>query len=313
MPEVSVIIPTRNRAGMLRYSLQRLFAQDLEEGSFEIIVIDDASEDDTSDIVEQTKPYFRDLVYQKQKTKTSAGAARNVAIALAKAPLLVFLDDDALVGVSFLRRHRDAHRRLNAKVVTGPIIEITDPTEAEDGNSRLGSGWHRNPFPSGNVSVAADAVRAVGGFDEQFQAYGWEDPELYRRLEKRGLGRHFDPDAAIFHCKPLSVRNDFVARLRRERERGAMGALFYAKHPSFGVGVMTKAHPLISGIDALLAPLLRLEERTELALSKGVVPGSAIWRLLIANHVEIKSAREAWVAMGPAYRRALASRASTLP
>jgi glycosyltransferase involved in cell wall biosynthesis len=307
MPDLSVIIPTWNRASILALALRRLAEQDLSPDAYEVILIDDASDDSTPITAEAAQGWIRQFVYRRQSRKSSAGAARNVGIGLARAPLLVFLDDDALVDRDFLRTHREAHRTHGSRIVTGPIIEITDPKQA-NARPRFGQGWHRNPFPTGNASVATQFVLQAGCFDERFTGYGWEDPELYMRLARLDLGRHFETAAPIFHCKPMAVRQDFPARLRREQQRGAMGAYFYAKHPSLGVGIVTKAHPAIRALDRLLAPLLRLDQLADAALQKGVTPPTALQRLLVANHVEIKAARDAWRALGRQQRRALAER-----
>ena len=116
----SIIIPTHNRADILRHSIPRLFAQTISSDRYEIIVVDDASGDDTADVVNGfAQP---NLFYRRQEVNRGAGAARNVAIALSKGECLVFLDDDAFVRPDFLERHLAAHENAASLIVTGPIV-----------------------------------------------------------------------------------------------------------------------------------------------------------------------------------------------
>ena len=89
-PEVSVIIPTYNRAWILREAIDSVRAQDFKD--FELIVVDDGSTDDTGKILDD---YNGDLVVIRQSNK-GVSAARNRGIDAAAGRLLAFLDSDDL-------------------------------------------------------------------------------------------------------------------------------------------------------------------------------------------------------------------------
>jgi glycosyltransferase involved in cell wall biosynthesis len=108
-PDVSVVVPTYNRAHCLRESLASLLAQ--EGVTLEVVVVDDGSTDDTASL-------FRDWPDPRLRyvPRPHAGiaAARNAGIAAARAPYVAFHDSDdcALPGrlarpVEFLRAHPD--------------------------------------------------------------------------------------------------------------------------------------------------------------------------------------------------------------
>lgn len=286
----SFIMPTRNRAEVLRLSLPRLLGQTVPAGDYEIVIVDDASQDDTSEVVAALGA--PNIVYQRQAEQRAAAAARNRAIGIARGELLVFVDDDALVRSDYLEQHLASHRQRQGLVVAGPIIECTEPPAERDPAPGFFLGRHSNPFPTGNASVAKAAVLEAGGFDEGFRAYGWEDPEMYRRLLRTGVRRRFNWRAPIWHYKPASYRRDFFQRLQLEESRGAMGAYYYTKHPTFSVAFETKQFRPIQALDRVLAPILRLDERIEAARRTGVEPQSAFWKLMMINHTEIVAGRK---------------------
>jgi glycosyltransferase involved in cell wall biosynthesis len=88
-PLVSVIIPVYNGARYLRAALGSVFAQTYR--SFEVIVVDDGSVDDSGNIAQS----FPDVRYIRQENRGVA-AARNNAIAVARGEFFAFLDQDDL-------------------------------------------------------------------------------------------------------------------------------------------------------------------------------------------------------------------------
>src|SRR5262245_35235747 len=90
MPKVSVIIPTHNRAHFLRGAIFSVLNQTFQD--FEIIIVDDASNDTTSQVVGS----FDDkrLRYVRHETNKGGSAARNTGILASKSEYIAFLDDD---------------------------------------------------------------------------------------------------------------------------------------------------------------------------------------------------------------------------
>ncbi|MBT9314744.1 glycosyltransferase family 2 protein [Leptothoe spongobia] len=99
IPDVSVIIPTYNRITMLEEALASLHAQEYD-GMVEIIVIDDNSQDGTSQIIREK---YTDIHLITLSENGGASAARNQGIAVAKGEFIAFLDSDDLWEPDHLR------------------------------------------------------------------------------------------------------------------------------------------------------------------------------------------------------------------
>lgn len=218
-PDISVVIPTYNRAGELDRTLRTLARQDLPRGRYEVIVADDGSSDDTRTVVESHAGALQlDYVYQED-LGFRAGQARNLGAARARGRILVFLDSGTLASRRLLTGHLGAHEGSGRAVigyvfgydhdVSGRVRRddlVDTPDELIDRFVRAGRHLDmREPsyrglgdaleeyaapwifFWTANVSVAAADFRAVGGFDPDFVGWSGEDVELGRRLYEKGL------------------------------------------------------------------------------------------------------------------------------
>jgi glycosyltransferase involved in cell wall biosynthesis len=107
-PQLSVVVPTYNRAPLLRRTLASL-VQQRNPPPFEVIVADDGSADDS----EQVVAAFRDQLASRYAYQEDRGfrvaRARNMGAALARAPILVFLDSGTLAGPDLLVGHLRCH------------------------------------------------------------------------------------------------------------------------------------------------------------------------------------------------------------
>ncbi len=102
MPLVSVVVPTHNRARLLRRTLRSILAQHMVD--LEVVVIDDGSTDDTGDVA-ATDP--RVLVIRNRES-AGVSAARNRGIAAARGEWIAFCDDDDLWSPDKLNRQLTA-------------------------------------------------------------------------------------------------------------------------------------------------------------------------------------------------------------
>ena len=89
-PDVSILLPTRNRAHLIERAIKSVLAQTFT--NFELIVVDGASTDATADVVAR----FDDprIVYLREETPRGAAAGENRGIAAARAEYIAFIDDD---------------------------------------------------------------------------------------------------------------------------------------------------------------------------------------------------------------------------
>ena len=235
---MSVVIATKDRAGYVERVLTSLALQE-NAPSFEVIVVDNASTDNTKAVVEAFISHAPMPVQYCYESEPNRGKARNAGIALATGYIVVFCDDDVLLPENFLAAHEAAHISSNL-VVNGPIINVAsynDRPKPAVGN------YSRAFLCTCNVSVPRHSLEAVGGFDEAFHLYGWEDTELGVRLREAGMRWKFAWDAFLWHIKPPS-ENTLEVETRKVLERARMARRFLDKQPSGRVRAATGAHPI---------------------------------------------------------------------
>lgn len=185
-PEVSVVIPTYNRAAMVREAALSVLAQ--RGVDFELIVIDDGSTDGTAGDLARLREESGGQVRIERIENSGVAAARDRGVALARAPLVAFLDSDDLWMPDKLARQLDFMR-------AHPECEVSQCQERWiRGGRRVNPGCrHRKRggdlffdslrtcliSPSA-VIMRIDLFRALGGFDETMRAC--EDYDLWLRI-----------------------------------------------------------------------------------------------------------------------------------
>jgi len=175
----------------------------------------------------------------RQQAKRGPAGARNRGLRHARAPFVLFLDDDVIPDVRLVSEHRRAHGAASDAVVIGPLLappgEGAAPwtrwewsTLEEQYRAMTAGEWQPTPrqFYTGNASVRREHLVAVGGFDEAFRR--GEDVELAWRLHRLGLRFVFEPGAAGVHLARRSFRSWLAAAYEYGRtdvmlERGRTG------------------------------------------------------------------------------------------
>jgi glycosyltransferase involved in cell wall biosynthesis len=196
-PEVSVVIPTRDRSRLLGLTLHSVLWQ--RDVDLEVVVVDDGSTDDTAQVVAGLGDRRVRLV--RHHTAQGVSAARNRGIAEAGGSWVAFLDDDDLWAPDKLTRQLQAARRTGRGWVYAGEVSIDQRLRILDGGppippeqviERLG---RHNAVPAGasNVVVHADVLARAGHFDTRLRNN--EDWDLWIRLARLG------PPAWV--CRPL--------------------------------------------------------------------------------------------------------------
>ena len=185
-PEVTVVIPTRDRYDLLRVTLASVLAQ--EGVVLEVVVVDDGSRDGTAEFGRESRdPRVRTV---RHETSRGVARARNAGIASAAGAWLAFLDDDDLWAPDKLARQLSAARAADAGFAysaamtfesDGRVLHRLDPPPGDDVLARLMPG---NMIPAGasNVIARTDLVRRLGGFDESLDHFA--DWDLWIRLAR---------------------------------------------------------------------------------------------------------------------------------
>jgi glycosyltransferase involved in cell wall biosynthesis len=235
---LSVVIATKDRAAYLDRALAS-FEHQVAAPSFEVIVVDNGSSDNTKAIVKNAKARGTLTMRYVREAEPNRGKARNRGVAQAQGYLVLFCDDDVVAPPGFLAAHEAAHRSPNF-VVNGPILNVAS---YEDRPRPTAANFSRAFLCTCNVSLPKAALDAVGGFDEDFNLYGWEDTELGVRLREHGMRWQFAWDAYIWHIKP-PAENTLEVETRKVLEKARMARRFIAKSPSARARMATGAHPL---------------------------------------------------------------------
>lgn len=219
-PEISIVICSYNRARYIREAMLSLCTQTLDAARFEVIIVDNASTDDTAAICREfiaahPNSQFTYLLEKKQ----GASFARNTGAAIAKAPLLCFMDDDAIAEPDFLQNILQFFRDVpNAGGLGGRIIPRYIPAEPNWMShyvSSLVGHFHynenRTPFKNGkyplesNMTIHTADFHTIGGFNTKLPGVsgtlriGGEGKDFFFRLMELGKVIYYDPTVRVEH------------------------------------------------------------------------------------------------------------------
>ena len=213
--DVSVIVCTYNRAEMLADAVRSLARQRAASLSFEIIIVDNASTDDTRTVAEALIDTLTVPVRYVYAATPGVSAARNEGIAAARGEWIAFMDDDQMADAAWLEALWDTAHRRKVRCVGG-VNRLRLPAGQEERalskplQSLLGCTVGidaEGPYPpkhspgAGNLLVHRGIFDEVGTFDESLSA-GGEDVDLYRRILARGDCAWCTPQAITFHVVP---------------------------------------------------------------------------------------------------------------
>jgi glycosyltransferase involved in cell wall biosynthesis len=215
---ISCIIPTYNRPEVICETIQQLLAQSTP--AHEIIVIDQ-TKGYSSEITARLQAFARSGAIQWYcQLYPNASMARNSGAVLASGNVLLFLDDDILIGPGFLGAHARNYTDAKVQGVAGQILDgngsIVDVLKENDGDVEWASlnfpknYGHRMPtawMASGNFSVKRAIYLELGGMDEWYEkGANREESDFAFRFHRSGRLFMFDPAATIYHLGQQLVR-----------------------------------------------------------------------------------------------------------
>jgi glycosyltransferase involved in cell wall biosynthesis len=236
-PALSLIISTRNRSSSLSRTLESL--RKLRTGlSWEIVIIDNGSWDDTQLTIEHFIATFPGVVQLVSEPKRGLANAHNAGFRKARSPICAFIDDDCYPSDDYL----DAialcfSEDRNIGFIGGRILPWSD----EDCKIAIQKSLDRVSFspysfiPTGvihgaNFACRRAAIEAAGGFDSRFGPgalfFNAEEVELLARISNAGWMGAYDPRPLVYHNHGRKNGWD-EWRVVRSYERGRGG--YYAK------------------------------------------------------------------------------------
>lgn len=227
-PSLSVIVCTYNRAELLRMTLDSLAGQTLDRSRYEVIVIDDGSQDETRQCVES----FSERLHIKYFFQKNAGlaSAKNHGIFASRGEILFFMDDDDIAAPTLLEEHLKTHESYpdsNYAVLNyttwEPGLPVTPLMHfvAEVGcflfyypYIKHGDILDYTYFWGGRSSCKRAFLIEHGVFNAVFR-FGCEDIELGYRLSKHGLKVVYNRKAVSYMTRPIGF-DDFCSRLVKQ-------------------------------------------------------------------------------------------------
>jgi glycosyltransferase involved in cell wall biosynthesis len=215
---IAVVVSSFRRSRYLPGLVRALEAQTLGTGRFEVVLVDNGSDDDTWDqLVSLVNPTSVRVCAIRLPENRGPGGGRNAGIERSRAPLVAITDDDCLPVPVWLDQVLLAFED-GADVVQGPVHADID------GIAELGWWWNHTVdilgpspwFETSNVAYRRTALEAVGGFDEADsltaqrgggRAFG-EDAVLGARVIASGGRRAWATEAVVHHrVVPSSYRH----------------------------------------------------------------------------------------------------------
>ena len=222
MIRVSCVIPVDGRSDYLRRSLETLLRQSaLERGlTAEILVVDNSRSPDRQNETfkvcrEAHRPGAKRTVQLRyiaarhpNPTHHNASYPLNVGIRLARGSVILISAADILHVTETLEQHLDHHRYGTEVMVFSfcrdcPASTPLEPSilhaAIQDRRFRLRMASHTDWFGGMCCSAKRRHLVEVGGFEETFSSWGYEDYDLARRLLLRGLSVIRDDGIQVLH------------------------------------------------------------------------------------------------------------------
>lgn len=286
MPKVSVIVPARNATRTIVRCLRSI--TDGVEKDIEIIVVDDASDDDTATLVHN----FPDdrITLLSLPAQAGAAAARNAGLKRAKSELVFFLDadcvadrqwitsgcrsfdDPSIVGVEGSIHYEIASPTFRHRVPVNPFYNFDEvrPINAEG-----------RDYAAANVAYRRSVLAQIGGFDARNFPSGREDTDLGLRARRRGLVR-FCAAMQVVHLED----NWTASSLWRSARRYEADVRLLARNGDFPFRFGPLLHPQLLAL-LLFPPMIPIRYRRQLRTFRDVtfLPAFFVYLVLVRFHL----------------------------
>jgi len=218
---ISVVICTYRRPGMLRMAIESLLNQTLAAKEYEIIVIDNNSQDGTRDVVHNYIEAGSNKVCYVLEEQQGLSHARNTGVRVARGNVIAFLDDDAVADAKWLASLLEVYDSVpDAWAVGGKVLPIWGSerpqwlrdsmlrslSTVEWGNERRLLKWPERIIGT-NCSFRTRVFSEVGLFAtnlgrQAILLLGNEDTEIQQRIHELGKLIFYTPHAVVYHHVP---------------------------------------------------------------------------------------------------------------
>jgi len=215
----SIIIITYNRQRSLERCISSLTSQDFDNKQFEIIIVDDGSNDNTINLIKRLQKKISNLKYYYQENK-GYGRARNLGLSKAKGKIVAFTDDDCVVKKDWIKKISKSFDRFpKATVIGGSILNPNDTCLSWVAYILdfsycfpFGRVRKKKTLPTANIAYKHSNIKRFQ-FAEG-DSFGGEDTFFNYQLLKAGKIILFNPDIKVFHYYEFKTKKDLFNHLK---------------------------------------------------------------------------------------------------
>lgn len=237
---ISVVIPNYNGANLLRKNLPKVFGEleDYKSGKIEIIVVDDASKDESILVLEDFKKKYKNLKFIENKKNLGFSSTINNGVALAKGDIIVLLNTDVYPQKGFIYPLLE-HFKDEDVFAVGCMDKSIEGDKVVLRGRGIGS-WKRGFLvhkrgeidknntlwvSGGSGAFRKDVWDKLDGLNELYNPFYWEDIDLSYRAQKAGYKVLFERESIVYHehekgaikktyspfkIKTIAYRNQFI-------------------------------------------------------------------------------------------------------
>ncbi len=230
--DISLLLCTRDRSNYLPHVLDAFEALEYPQ-SWEIVIVDNGSKDETAVILDKFAKNSRHNVVLAYEAKPGCGNARNRALQIAQGEVVAFTDDDCYPQRDFLVAVMRAFEDTTVGYMGGRVllydpqdlpitIKISEKFERFSPGSFIGPGY----IHGANFAFRRKALESIGGFDSLLgpgTPYPSEDCDALIRMSYSGWGGVYWPEAVVSHHH----------RRRGEKDREAIENYYLAARGAF--------------------------------------------------------------------------------
>lgn len=266
--KLSVILPCLNCESVISTQLSALEQQRCDQ-PWEIIIADNGSTDKTLDIVHKYQSRMPHLRVVDSSARPGAGAARNLAVPLAKGDYIVFCDADDEVCPGWLQALANALNNHYLVAGTLDLLKLNEAWRIPDHHhfgTRVSPHTETLPYrhaphlrhaPAANLAIHKDLHSKIKGFDESIVFN--QDMDYCLRLQQLGYPLTFVPEAVINY----RLRHSMAETYRQMYRWGKYSVLVYRKHLG-DKDIVQQLRFLFGGWRYLPGNVLRLRRRSDL-------------------------------------------------
>ncbi len=219
--EISLIICTCNRVDMLYDLLESIDAQSLDKSRFEVLLIDQSDDDKAKDLVKDCKW----INYTKLDSK-GVSISRNKGIATAAGEILVFIDDDVLLGEKYLEEILNFFKTSELKPdmiggktlidfigkkpdwLSGRLLEVLAASDFGDEPKYYSEHPKHVPYTC-NMAIKKSCAQKVGGFSELISKLDLkiavnDDVIFANQVRQAGYNLVYNPNMLVYHRMPAA-------------------------------------------------------------------------------------------------------------